>query len=360
MNRGWKSAIAVLGATLALVATSAGRERPVILLVVDGKAGALVPRLTAELETLGFTVVRAPSTRASLATQARAKGADAVIRVPPSHRALSVWVTDPAHTRDTARETELPGDGVDDDVLAVRSVELLRAAFLEIDVAMPVPRAIASAAVSASSAAPAASSSPPPAPAASSSAAPTPLPPSAPPALSPAPAPPSHALFVEGGATWSPGGVPTQAHLIVGGARALGTHVHAAAWLSTPGVGGSIHAADGDADARTTMVALELRADARAAEARLSLGAGAGGLWLRTTGRPTARDATGQVDDAVVPWSFLLAGVGYGVSSRTILRGDLRVGATWAATRVTFSGREVATFGRPLWAPAFGLEVALD
>lgn len=364
MRRRLRAALGTLLFVLVITTLALGRETPVVLLVVEGGGGAVVPRLAAELDALGFSVVRVAKTSRPLAEVAKSRRAQAAISVPRSRRALAVWVTDPEHRRAATRETEIAGEGVEDDVLVIRSVELLRAAFLEIDVAMPPPRAAPPPAASssptpaiASSSAPIAEPPSPPPPVVSASAAPSSAP-VAPPA--PSRPRPRRALSVAGGLSASPGGLPIEGHLFVDAARSLADSLWVGLFLSTPGLGATLTTGEGNARVWGSYSGVEVFHDVSLAPMRALFGAGAGAVWLHASGDPSVPDVTGQTQNVFVPWIFARAGAGLALGERTTLLLDARVGATTSTIRLRSAGNEIARAGRPLALPALGIEVRLD
>lgn len=366
-------AVALALAVSLFASTVRARDAPLVLLVLEGTPGAMHRRLEAELAQLGFRVATDRGA-GSLEGRARALRADAAVRVPRSHRAVEVWVTDPDRLRTARRSVVVPGDGQGEAILAVRAVELLRAAFLEIDVAMPEPpppiaggspstSASASASVSASpSASPSgsapagpASGTPIAAPQTSASAIPPP-----PPAPEPERrAPPT--LFASAGAflSASPGGVPADVHLGLGLGRRFGERLRVDAWLTTPGQTARVEAPGGTSSVRSTLFGMDASWTWPRGDATLLGGLGLGAVWVHAEGRADAGfDA--RSTDAWLAWPYARAGGTFALSQRLRIALDLRAGATLPRAVIRFADRDVATLGRPLVVPGLGLEVALD
>lgn len=362
-------AFALAFAVTLFASTVRARDAPLVVLVIEGTPGAMHRRLEAELSQLGFRVAT-DRAAGSLEARARALRADAAVRVPRSHRAVEVWVTDPDRLRTARRSIVVPSDGQGEAVLAVRSVELLRAAFLEIDVAMPEPPppiASASASASASSASASASASasvttpgtasapPTGAPRASASTLPPP-PPAAPLERRGPPA-----LFASAGAllSVSPGGVPADVHLGLGLGRRFAERLHVDAWLSTPGQTARVEAAGGTSSVRSTLFGMGASWTWTRGDATVLGGLGLGGVWVHAEGRADAGfDA--RSTDAWLAWPYARAGGTFALSERLRIALDVRAGATFPRAVIRFADRDVATLGRPLVVPGLGLEVALD
>lgn len=139
-----RSALGAFVLALSLFALAVGEARadPLRVLVISRGAGdPVTAHLLNELVSLGITVEITPALEGDLAELARARRADAALRVAPSRKAVSLWVD--ASRRPGAGEAlpeqlihEPPGDPGDAaSSLALRAVEILRARLLIIDVA---------------------------------------------------------------------------------------------------------------------------------------------------------------------------------------------------------------------------------
>ena len=106
---------------------AAGRR---VLLIEQGR-DPLLERVGAEIEGLGFTLVRS-AMKGPLETAARAEQAVAVMRVLPSRKGIEVWMADATTGRSLLRQMvvdESPG-GPDRDLIALQTAELLRTSLL--------------------------------------------------------------------------------------------------------------------------------------------------------------------------------------------------------------------------------------
>jgi hypothetical protein len=141
-----KTATSLLSASaLALVAPRAhAAEPPRIVLVTNHADATIVPLLRAELRSLGVEVVEVPKSEeevlpADLSAAARSAHAVAAFRVLVSGRKVEVWIADRATGKVVLRETFAEGeDGkVDERVVIVQAMELLRASLMELDAPHP-------------------------------------------------------------------------------------------------------------------------------------------------------------------------------------------------------------------------------
>ena len=104
--------------------------QPRVLLVEHGR-DALLERVGAEVEALGFVLERSEA-QGPLETAARTAGAVAAIRMLPSRKGVEVWMADSTSGRSLLRQVivdESPG-GPDREVIALQTAELLRTSLL--------------------------------------------------------------------------------------------------------------------------------------------------------------------------------------------------------------------------------------
>src|SRR5688572_3122807 len=101
-------------------------------------------RVNAELSALGFDVELVPETRSteprSLRQIAVEHGAVAGLRASPSKTGIELWIVNP-NTGDTAYEEVVTVKSRNDELLALRSVEVLRARLLKLGVLSSAPPA---------------------------------------------------------------------------------------------------------------------------------------------------------------------------------------------------------------------------
>jgi hypothetical protein len=125
----------LLASALALAPAPARAEEGKVLVLVAPSATGLALRIRAELEALGFSVELRPSTTAPveidhLADEARSAGAVAAVQVQKASRQVGLWLFDRVTGKAVRRE--VPGDQSTDEVLAVKTTELLWASLIEI------------------------------------------------------------------------------------------------------------------------------------------------------------------------------------------------------------------------------------
>jgi hypothetical protein len=115
---------------LALTTPLAARAADVAghrVLLVGQERDAFLERVGAEIEAIGFSVVRSDAS-GPLEVSARAAGAVAAIRLLPSRKGVEVWMADATSGRSLLRQVvvdESPG-GPDRDLIALQTAELLR------------------------------------------------------------------------------------------------------------------------------------------------------------------------------------------------------------------------------------------
>jgi hypothetical protein len=109
---------------------AAGTESLRVLLIEQG-SDPLVERVGAEIEGLGFSLVRR-AVKGPLETAARAERAVAALRVLPSRKGIEVWMADATSGRSLLRQVivdESP-QGPDRELIALQTAELLRTSLL--------------------------------------------------------------------------------------------------------------------------------------------------------------------------------------------------------------------------------------
>jgi hypothetical protein len=140
-----------LGRSLVLVIAAlslparAADEPPRIALIEDPAETTILPRLRAELASLGLdvrTVAKKESEQlpGDLIESARASGAVAAFRVVVQGDRADVWIADRVTGKVVLREMLPRGARIDGRVVALRAVELLRASLMELDVPRAAPQ----------------------------------------------------------------------------------------------------------------------------------------------------------------------------------------------------------------------------
>ncbi|MEM1029911.1 MAG: hypothetical protein AAF928_20295 [Myxococcota bacterium] len=351
MIRGSKSlraggATAVLAMVTALAWASratppaADRAEPVhreIFVAATPSGSALLPRLRAELRTLGYAVrgssIGLPR---DVAKAAREVDAAAVLIVRGGAEGIDVWAVDAEGMR-VGRRVEVrpqptdPPDGRDA-LLALRAVEVLRARLLEVP------------------------SAPAPAPTPSSSSA---APRASPPAEVAAPAapPPVVAIAVGPAVGLSPGGVGPVGHLHLAVAGRPHPRLALEAFATTPLFPTVVAGPEGQADVSVGHLGGSVAARATASgPVDLRLGAGVAVTWLRVEGSAAPPFAATD-ENTFVAWPFVAVHAAYVPPPLGVFL-DVRLGPVAPEPVVRFAEREVVRWGRPAVVAAAGTEIA--
>lgn len=351
-------AIALFGLQLSFSA-HAERARRVVL-VVDQQSPGIIGRLRAEFESLGFAVVLAKPSKVALPDQAKAADAEVVVRVNAKRTGVEVWVSDASTTKTAIRDEVLPASGQtsDDGVIALRAVELVRAAFLEIDVQLPEPVALPP--VEAPAAPPDAVPSPPKT---------DPKPPStsavAGPARRPEVKPRAPAQARARARTWAlelgpglgleSGGAGKSGSLLAGVRHAPLRQLWFGAAAAIPLLSPSTRGSEGEATLSWGMAALDANVDlVRGRRVTPRLGVAGGVFWLRASGRASA-GFDDQTETAFAGAVLGRAALDFSLSEPFGIVVDGRVGLLSRRQSVRFVERTEAEFG-PLvaWASVLG------
>jgi hypothetical protein len=111
----------------ALADETAGRR---VLLIEQGR-DPLLERVGAEIEGLGFSLIRSDA-KGPLETAARTAQAVAALRVLPSRKGIEVWMADATTGRSLLRQMVIDENphGPDRDLIALQTAELLRTSLL--------------------------------------------------------------------------------------------------------------------------------------------------------------------------------------------------------------------------------------
>jgi hypothetical protein len=307
-----------------------------VLVLLSAKPPEFWPRLNAELEASGFAAQTAdvsaeplePSHIEVLAARARVN-----IGLSPleSGRGLQIWLVDPVSHRLAFREVILglyaPSDSPD--VIAVRMVETLRATLMDLQ---KERRVVAE---------------------------PPPLPPS------PAPIAEPHrsrfTLGLGGAGVVSPGGLGAIGLVQASLAGALGSRFSLVLDSALTPVATRFRRAEGGASLSWYLAGVALRFGVTEPTARLSLRSSAG-VWVahlssRGQAAPGFSDAQSSSTSAV---PHVDLGLRWLLTQRLGLGTDAAVGFSAPGVDIAFGGRQVASWGRPLWLGRLQLEAFLD
>lgn len=341
-----------LATALASIAFASGPR----VLVLGSPTDPTVVRMRQELGVLGFDVEVAPrgASGSDLAALARARGAAAAAHVIVSPPSVALWF-DPATAQGEAGapaeltvDAELAGSA-DPALLALRAVELVRGRLLPVG---------APAGGAEHDAGPVRTGEP----AASAAAAPTtPAPPAPRPATRPrrAPvAPRAPSAFLSPSLVVSPGGLPAQPDLLLGGRFRLLRRLDLEALALAPTVGTHAATTAGDATVRPAALALggafELTDPAGPLFVDAGLGAGAALLFFSGDAAPPLAGSSGA-RAAALAYAHLAAG--YALAPRVGLRLDVLAALVRPEPVLRIAGVEVGSFGAPLVSVGLGVEV---
>jgi hypothetical protein len=326
---------------LTLLSRRAQAEQARIALVRDpGADQRIMSRLRAELDGLGLEVVDVTANSDSpsaLDDAARAVGAFAAVRLVPSVQGAEVWVADRVTGKTLLREVVVGPHQAADEVVAIRTVELLRVSLLELK--MPERRA--------------------------GEVAPTPqvhqlVPPVA---ATPAP-PPSLAREPSGQGLWlrfgpavatSPGGIGATAHGLVGVRWSTPSAFDWDAFALAPTVPVTVQHVSGSASILVGMLGTGI--DVRLTESDWRTRVGAGAALIAMTMIGSAEPQYGARTETVLSGAPLLRfGIQRRLASKLFLGADVFGGVAMPRPVVVFAGQPVASWGRPFAAAALTLD----
>jgi len=331
--------VAVLAcvALILLSASSRAEDHPKILVLLEQTEPSFLVRLRAELGSSGFAVaVVRPSTfppnRQEVEQLAQQEGATVGLSLIESGAGIEIWITDPVSAKTTFREVllglydprEAPG------VIAIRVVETLRATLIEVEHSH-------------------------------TGGSETTLH-SAPELKSSTNAGPSRfTLGVASGSAYSSGGVGAMLNVELSLEWAVSSRFNVAVNGALTPARKKLRGPEGEASVTWYLTGLSLGFWATDPTAPFRLRAGAGG-WLALmslTGQAVTPYVNTRADFvSVIP--HLDVGLRYSLTRRLGLDLGLSGGLSAPGASIQFAGREVATWGRPLWVGNLALEAGLD
>lgn len=303
----------------------------------------IASRVNAELRALGFEVELVSETSSTeprgLRDIALDRGAVAALRASPSKTGIELWIANP-NTGTTAYEEVVTVTSRNDELLALRSVEVLRARLLKLGVL---------------------SGAPPPPTAADEAAAPlvTRAPESAS-KSAPSPAIGLQLLSADAGVSYT---IEPSALSNYESAR-LGLTLAPSAWWSISTFGmlplreSKVAASEGLARVNATLLALASDVHLRRSRLKVSFGAGAALTFLDVSGEA---EPPYQAEDhrlrAAVP--FLRVGASAAVADRLGLGLEFLAGLTLPPSVVRIDSNEVADWGRPLLSASLTVQIGI-
>lgn len=297
-------------------------------------------RVNAELTALGFEVElvpEPPSTEPrSLRQIALDHGAVAGMRASPSKTGIELWIVNP-NTGDTAYEEVVTVKSRNDELLALRSVEVLRARLLKLGVV----------------------SSEPPAPAVEESPAPEPIS-LARPIQEPPRAVGVQLLSTDLGVSYTiePSALSNYESARVGLTLAPRAQWSVSAFAMLPLRASEVTESEGTARVNATLLALAGDVHLRRARLRASLGAGCALAFLGVSGEASP-PYEAQRDRLLTAVPFLRIGAAAAVVDRLSLGLEFMAGFAAPASVVRLDLEEVAVWGRPLLSASFTMQIGI-
>jgi len=299
------------------------------VVVIEQGPDPLLDRVRAEIEGLGFVVLRSQS-KDPLETVARAEQAAAAIRVLASRQGVEVWMADATSGRSLLRQTvvdESP-QGPDRDLIALQTAELLRTSLLG---DKPAPQQV--------------------------------VPAEAPPHAAPAPAPVpvtnsnerhDAAVQLALGALYSPGGASAAIELGLSGYWFFAERWGVALDFSLPLHSATITGVEGSAKLGPYFGGASVLARFQSEGNPLFATAGVGAAVLLVSYEGEAHDPLQSSSGSQVTAAAYLRAEG-GFEATRWFRFGLRalVGATFQRISVTFAGNDAGSFG-PVFFAGFG------
>lgn len=297
---------------------------------------AFLPRVLAELGSSGFDVGLVtpptfPPDRAEIEQLARQEGATVELVLVDAGAGLEIWIVDPATGTTAFREVilglyeshEAP------EVVATRVAETLRATLMEF---------------------------------ASPHAGAPPIRVDLPATVSSTPrAPPHFTMAVGGGGAYSEGGIGVMAHLDLSFAYRFGSGFSVALDGALTPARATLRGPEGQASIAWYVagVSLGFSPGNPAAPVRVRSSVGAWLGWMSLAGQAVAPYVDTPTEFvSVIP--HLDEGLHVSLTPTLGLAAGVSIGVSAPGASIRFAGREVATWGRPLWLGSLALEAALD
>jgi hypothetical protein len=309
-----------------------------MLVLIDKSKPAFLQRLVAELESFGFDVVVLtpsilPPDRAEVEQLSQREGATVDLVLVEAGGGLEMWIADPSTGKTSFHEVILGLYESTDapETTAIRLVETLRATLIE----YASPRNVA-----------------------------PPLPPRrAPEVALPPPATRAARITIAGGGggTYSPGGIGVMGYLNLSLRLKIATRFDVAIDGALTPTRAELQGPEGQANVGWYMagVSAGFFASDPTAAIRFRSGAGVWVSWMSLSGQAAASYVnTGA--DLVTAIPHIDAGLHASMTPNLGLAAGISMGISVPEASIRFAGREVATWGRPLWIGGLALEFAFD
>ena len=299
-----------------------------IALLENPEQRALIARLRAELDDLGFRVEEVPPDENPETLEVLADGTRvlALVRIDETAQAIEFYIHAPA-SGDVLRD-RVPIRPRRADVAAVATVELLRARLIKLGILQPPPEPVV------------------PLP-------PAPLPPPPPP---PPPRDPSLTADVNAGAWYSAGGLGASPALV------LGMRAHPKNWLAVGALGAfepqssELSASEGSVRSHAMLLGVLTDFGFSAGRTRFELGGGVALSMLSLSGDAGSPYA-GRVTHSYGVAPITRFNLGFRLAGPVSLHTEMISGVSSPRIAVRFAERTVAHWGRPFVLGLVGLEV---
>ena len=330
-GRAVAAVLSFAAAALATPSTRAEEGDQRLVILVDPGVPTLARRLREEVEALGLEVRSVPAAEPDvpLEERARASGAVAAIRIAPSGKdAVEMTIVDRATGKTVQRRLAIttPSDPASAELIATRTVELLRASLMELASAHP-PRGAVS------------------------------VPPEVTESVVREPGTPIHSLGFGPGVSFGTGGPPYASGWVTLTLRGGSGFGVGAAWVAPIG-GPALEVPEGSVELSPYQYRLAGIYETGSFGPKLSVRAMAGAflLHLAVEGE-TEPPYVGESVDLFAGGPWIGTGLRLGITQNlgALLSGDL--GVTFPRLVIRSAGREVSTWGRVLGTGTVGLEV---
>jgi hypothetical protein len=367
-----------LASCLASIALVTSITSPTDAAAVDVVASAadapLADRVTADLLSMGVDAERAeaPAGAVDLLAIARHEGAAAAVRIVRVAGGVEVWVAERA-TGKTLMRTAATTSEDDVATLALRTVELLRASLIELD--LPDLAETSHGDASAEEVEALRAAVPPPRRAHAAQATQAVPTPTARPALRSgdddgdkvepgggAGATSALALSLEAGPAIvaSPGGLPPFAalHAIVG--VRVAAPVRVGLFTIAPLQAMAHGSVEATSETRVHLAGIDARYEPFEGDLRPSVALQVNAAFVSTEGRPRTTSYSHRADHGVAGGPSMRAGLAWSLNPHVAVRADATGGALLRPFAVTYAEREIAEWGRAWFSGCVAVEATID
>ena len=309
-----------------------------MLVLIDKSKPAFLQRLVAELESLGFDVVVVapsilPPDRAEIEQLSQREGATVNLVLVEAGGGLEIWIADPSTGRTSFHEVILGlyESAEAPETTAIRLVETLRATLIEFasprNVAPPLPARRAPEVTSPPSAA----------------------------------RPARFSIAGGGGGAYSVGGIGVMGYLDLSVRWRIAARFDVSVDGALTPTRAKLQGPEGQANVGWYLagVSAGFCASDPTAPIRFRSGAGVWVSWMSLSGQAAAPYVNTRAD-LVSAIPHVDAALHFSMTANLGLAAGLSMGVSVPEASIRFAGREVATWGRPLWMGGLAIELAFD